>query len=625
MARSCILKGYTHALDYLLREKSSDVSDTNMRMLDARMNTLATFAASIGRLNTLKVILKHRPLDINGSGPCGNTPLHCAIIFDHFEIARLLLESPLLQVNTQNTVGQTALFIAVAHGCLWAVDMLFCHEDIDPNLRNNSNRSPFHEALVGGKNRKIFDRFIHDSRVEVDTCDSEESIVTTAARWGSAYKLKAFLKCNRLVKDGLFECRVSKALHFTCFKAHIQKVRVLLSETKIDVNTHGATEGEAPIFSLLRFHECNPEKRHKIARLLLKDERTDVHQCSKEGHTLLTWAAEKHHMVLLKHLLTDQRLDVNAFNRCTPPGNPLISAIRSGNTGAVKFLLSLQEINPNACLPGQMSAISVAASLNNGPVVKLLMEHPRVNMNAKDSRGRTPLYIAISLNKPRAIAEVLNSENAELEVNTRLSIHDDPDGLSLLHMAVRWQQIPTVFWLLQHPKVRVNEVTAQGDTILHLAAQKGHAMLITDLLADNRLYKNAPNYSGTTPLAAAVTHGHLSTVRVFLADSAGVTLKCSDIHGRNVLHVAVDGNHLEIIDVRFVIIILILNSSCIVAVAYEESVMSKQSVSPESFVFKQYFLCKFQYVLYVMTTEQRSFHSEQQIKFLDFHALTCHE
>lgn len=145
----------------------------------------------------------------------------------------------------------------------------------------------------------------------------------------------------------------------------------------------------------------------------------------------------------------------------------------------------------------------------------------------------------------------------------------DPSGGTGLHLALRESASKSALILVEWPQTNVNQLNAQGEsalmlaaikgqtelaaklvdrkadvnktgwTALHYAASSGHLLLIS-LLLENSAYIDAESPNGTTPLMMAARYGSVEAVKLLLDQDADPRLK--NQHGLTALDFAQQGN-----------------------------------------------------------------------------------
>ena len=110
-------------------------------------------------------------------------------------------------------------------------------------------------------------------------------------------------------------------------------VELLLSHKDIVVNSKEDTKGGTPL------HWAASEGQDKIVRLLLDDERVDINAKAKDGETPLNLAAGKNHKDIVRMLLSNRRLttpnDVDHLGEA-----PVMTALVSKSTDALHELVN---------------------------------------------------------------------------------------------------------------------------------------------------------------------------------------------------------------------------------------------------------------------------------------------
>lgn len=191
-------------------------------------------------------------------------------------------------------------------------------------------------------------------------------------------------------------------------------------------------------------------------------------------------------------------------------------------------------------LPGEISALHLAAALGANTVVERLLERG-ADPNVRDARGRMPLHFALKASSARAVAVAralirygADPERASASGETALGLalaRGDRDLVYWLNWQ-RWRlprrpivpadlpgaaaggDIDAVEKLLAYG-LPIDSVDAQGASALIRAAGSGYAALVVRLL-DAGANPKLPAQSGATCLSAAVAARRESVVRTLL-------------------------------------------------------------------------------------------------------------
>lgn len=236
-------------------------------------------------------------------------------------------------------------------------------------------------------------------------------------------------------------------------------------------------------------------------------------------HYLPTHAVLQHSEGLIFKLMSS-RADPNEWAEWLRA--PLEHACRAGNPDLVDPLL---EAGGDATARGLGedggTLLHAAASGGSERVVSSLLNSGAMKtINAKDSKCRTPLQVAVRAGR-HAAAKVLIAAGADLTSTMTEAILEGHERLA--HDL-----------LLAGSDVNQAELCYFRGTPLTFASAKGYEQLVRALLdkgADPRL-----TVIGSTALHLAVRGGHLSTVEVLLA--AGMAVDPFDSNGQTALHIA---------------------------------------------------------------------------------------
>lgn len=230
----------------------------------------------------------------------------------------------------------------------------------------------------------------------------------------------------------------------------LETIKKLLS--KVDINTQDSAGNTA----LMLKSDTGPSY---VLKFLLTVPGIDVNIQNKQGQTALIIAAESGHEYLVKILLEAPDINVNlqdargrsAFNQAlltnlniakmlaNMPGinvnaqdeagcNSLTNAAFAGNEKAVKFLLTIPEIDVNhAQFNNGRNALQWAAVMGHENIVRFLLQAPNINLNAQDNWGETALMLAAQEGHD-SIAKLLLDATS-----IKINIQDKTGKTALMH------------------------------------------------------------------------------------------------------------------------------------------------------------------------------------------------
>lgn len=314
------------------------------------------------------------------------------------------------------------------------------------------------------------------------------SLLYIAAKGGRLEDVRALLERGANPNQG--DNAGLTALHIAAQEGHVAIVERLLAS--------GAHLNQEDNDGLSALHIAAQEGHVAIVEHLLASGAA-VNQTSKNGFTPLYFAAQNGHLAVLERLLVTKGIDIHTANP------PLKIAVQNGHMAVVERLLA-QGTDVNrannqgstplyaAVLRGHMAMVS--ALLDAGADVHSVF------------RGYTPLHIAKQYKHP--------------DIEKLLDAHIKEQNM--LFAAAKEGNKEVIFDALeQHARRVAKQVNPDGDTLLHIAVQKGHLEMVDALLRAGASVSQAGN-KGATPLFIAVQEGRpkmLALVRKFAFLEAG--------------------------------------------------------------------------------------------------------
>lgn len=214
---------------------------------------------------------------------------------------------------------------------------------------------------------------------------------------------------------------------------------------------------------------------------------------------------------ILKRLLTDQtlasdlRMDINALSE--DGVTALMLALQSGSSRSCRECIdTLLEHGADADIMDEHgnSALHIAVEASNVlRVAQLAPRCPRALRAARADR-RTPLHLAVEL-RHVPMTQTLLEAGAPVSA-AELPAECEP----LLHVAIK-HSTPAVVTLLLRRGVQLHDVDASGVTVLELAAERGDAPLVEELL------RFGADACRGQALAAAAARAHVDTIMLLLS------------------------------------------------------------------------------------------------------------
>ncbi|XP_068748124.1 serine/threonine-protein phosphatase 6 regulatory ankyrin repeat subunit B-like isoform X2 [Montipora capricornis] len=262
----------------------------------------------------------------------------------------------------------------------------------------------------------------------------------------------------------------------------------------------------------------------------------DVHQTCKEenGDSPLHIAARKGNVEICR-LLVQSGAKTDAKNA---DGNTILHiAAELGDVAMARFLYSAKA-KPNIVNNDGDTPLHLACQRKHVSIVDLLLAKFSANIGIPNKKSDTPLFIAVRVNCPQAIKQLLNSAQADQDVKAGRSASGD----TLLHLAVDNKDIEVVKSLVQAgaPPDEQNNV---GKTPLHIAAIKGDEEMVK-FLHTAKANPNILDNEEMTPLHYAAHGGHQAVILYFL-EKFKVDASARNRDGSTLLHMTCQAGNLE--------------------------------------------------------------------------------
>ena len=268
--------------------------------------------------------------DINIGCDTMGSPLHAAILLGH-DVARVLLESPVLRLDTCDADGETALHKAAFIGDCYMIESMM-GKGLTAEILNKQSakgNTVLHYLVQNSTNDELL-RVLHKIVDDGVMLDIRNEYGDTALILATKHKSQNVQSIEELLKFGaqvnIANNEGKTALHYTC-ELKRTYVSYCLLEYGADCNMQNLA-GNTP----LHFAAAN-EEDEIVLRLLMK--RCDLDITSKFGQTALHTAAACGNIAVVK-ILVEQGATMDVSGAVP---SPLINAARKGHLEIMLMLL----------------------------------------------------------------------------------------------------------------------------------------------------------------------------------------------------------------------------------------------------------------------------------------------
>ena len=206
----------------------------------------------------------------------------------------------------------------------------------------------------------------------------------------------------------------------------------------------------------------------------------------------------------------------------------LIRAAQQGDADTVRSLVSLPEVDLNHKDSKNYTALYIAVHHKHADVVQVLID-AGADIETKNDPGPSPLHLA-SIYGELATVKMLVEAGADVRAtNDRRS--------TCLILAARLGHTDTVRYLVGLPEVDLNHQGRDNHTALHYAAEGRHADVV-QVLIDAGADTEIRGAGGHSPLHLASFSGELTIIKMLL--KAGADVRSTD--GRNTCLISAASN-----------------------------------------------------------------------------------
>lgn len=495
--------------------------------------TLLITAAKMNNLNTARLLIDQKVIDVNAKGKHDNTALIYAAKNGNVDMIRLLLSIPGIDIECKNYIGTTpVLFSAI--GCSLPCIKLLVEAGANINTENDEHFSVANIAAING-NADIIEYLMNFEDVDFNHRDCEGSTpLFNAARFNQLKVLIFLLKMRKVDVNSKCGKNELRPLHIAADRDNIESIELLFSRRDLDVNAKDKNGRTA-------LHVATEMQHSKAILALLNHPCILPNEVDNKDRSAFSIALSLHNFGLITMFVSDpdinldvERLkDSDLLQNFASKGNieavlglvqrgfepdrtdqlgrtALTIALGNGDVEMVRFLLGTRQIDINRMYKNSETLLHLA-TLNKkaAKCLRLIMLYPGINLNATDKKGNTALHLAACTQTINAVDILLSDPQVEKN-------HVNDEGLTPLHLAVLTGDVNVVELFLDSSEVDLTILTPKGNNVLTLSMIENKYDIISMLIDRPEIDVNTFFKGKGTILGAAVNDGQIELVQKLL-------------------------------------------------------------------------------------------------------------
>ncbi|XP_067683447.1 serine/threonine-protein phosphatase 6 regulatory ankyrin repeat subunit B-like [Haliotis asinina] len=349
-------------------------------------------------------------------------------------------------------------------------------------------------------------------------------------------------------------------LHAACTGGNVDIVEDIISRDATLLNKGGHHRKTPVMFAVEHCHEG-------VFQMLL-DKNCDLKTADALGYTVLHWACLGGSANIVKHLLSQENVDMNVkgtdgvtplmaagrngheqvFDMLVEQGcylsvvdghsnNVLHHASRGGCLGIVEFILTKDVVDINKRGKNGLSSVMIAAEKGHRGIFYLLI-NKGCDLKGVSKLGNNILHCAACGGSVEVVEYLLSRRI--VDINSK-----GCGGITPVQMAAMMKQLE-VFLLLVNSGCNLTITDVNNDNVLHHACRGGATGIIEYVLSQDIVDVNGKGKNDLTPVMIAAEKAHKDIFYLLL--SKGSDLSGRSVSGDYILHCASIGGNVEIIE-----------------------------------------------------------------------------
>lgn len=344
-------------------------------------------AAKTGNVELLLFLIESSKGKLEITDEDGYTALQLAAKNGHADAADLLLVYG-ADVNSEDSSMWPPVLLAAHYGFGTVVSVLLKHNAV-LGCRGSDGQTPLH-AAVKGNHVGVVGMLLDGSGIDINSVDKKDRTALFVAAKNNRREICELLLKDPSINVNLSDDEARTPLFIAAHEDHDRIVTALLEHPEIDANA-ADNFSRTPLFIAV-------DKEHSDSvKLLLARDDVDVnargHDAMRAGAKLVVGKVKAKVGAALDG---DSDPDEPELPIGSDGLTPLQFACKHGRgRGVVNLLLEDERTEVNSRDAGGKTALHMAASGLHESKVTALLTHSKIDVEAKDQYGRTPLAKAL--------------------------------------------------------------------------------------------------------------------------------------------------------------------------------------------------------------------------------------
>ncbi|GHU16299.1 hypothetical protein FACS189472_01050 [Alphaproteobacteria bacterium] len=383
--------------------------DVNASMVDMFDNRNAfVCACHSGNFDLVKLLLKQPNIDVRQDDSSGRNGLSCACESGNLELFKFLLDNGIGSLKQKKKYGTNLLMLACYFGHLDIAKFLLEQEVFDVSYADGFGNTALMYACLG-RNYDIVQLLLsYKDSDSIKYNGGNETLLMLACEGGNLEIVKLF------VADDNFKPGDDQAtpLMYASEGGNPDVVQLILDYRPDDLNKVDEHGNTALMFA------CQ-HKKTDVVRLLLQQSNIDVNVSSQDGvqsrSALFMSCKEGVPFEISDMLIKYKDIDINQTEQYKL--TPLMVACEYGRFDIVKLLLSNQKIRKiNKTDESGSTAFMYACDSGNVELVQYFLDNEKININKVDKSGDTALTHASA----EILDLLLKQKDIDIKIDNRL-------------------------------------------------------------------------------------------------------------------------------------------------------------------------------------------------------------